>query len=73
MTYWLKRHLHFSVLGLLVLGLYLISFTDQTESQNSEKTYDIDTVHSSVLFRAKHMGVAYFYGRFQRILRQHHT
>ena len=64
MIYWFKRHWQVSFIGLLVLGFLAISFTQQTESQNTEKTYNIDAVHSSVLFRAKHMGVAYVYGRF---------
>lgn len=64
MIYWFKRHWHFSLIGLLVLAVFFISFTTQTESQNTEETYNIDAVHSSVIFRAKHMGVAYFYGRF---------
>lgn len=50
--------------GLLVFGLLLITFANKTESQNAASTYKIDAVHSSVLFRAKHLGVAYFYGRF---------
>jgi polyisoprenoid-binding protein YceI len=29
--------------------------------------YDVDTVHSTVLFRIKHMTVAWFYGRFADI------
>ena len=27
-------------------------------------TYRVDPVHSSVIFRVKHFGVGYFYGRF---------
>ena len=64
MIIWFRRHWHVSFIGLLVLGIFIISFNQQSESQNTEKTYNIDSVHSSVLFRAKHMGVAYFYGRF---------
>ncbi|MBI5433649.1 MAG: YceI family protein [Planctomycetes bacterium] len=30
-------------------------------------TYEIDGVHSSVLFRIKHLGVSYFYGRFNEV------
>ncbi|MEM9493214.1 MAG: YceI family protein, partial [Myxococcota bacterium] len=29
--------------------------------------YSVDGVHSSVLFRAKHFGVAYLYGRFNKV------
>ena len=63
MIFWFKRHWHVSFLGILALGIFIISFNQQTESQNAEKTYNIDSVHSSVIFRAKHMGVAYVYGR----------
>lgn len=31
------------------------------------ETYKVDPVHSSVLFRIKHMNVGYFYGRFNDI------
>jgi polyisoprenoid-binding protein YceI len=30
----------------------------------SAETYDVDSVHSAVMFRAKRMGVVYVYGRF---------
>jgi polyisoprenoid-binding protein YceI len=30
-------------------------------------SYKVDPVHSSMAFRAKHMGVAYFYGRFNQL------
>src|SRR5690606_24263928 len=29
-----------------------------------QETYTVDSVHSSVVFRIEHMGIAYFYGRF---------
>ncbi len=59
-----KRSLLLPLSGLLVLGLFIITFSEKSESQNAVETYQIDAVHSSVLFRAKHLGVAYFYGRF---------
>src|SRR5947209_2684638 len=31
------------------------------------ETYTADTVHSSVLFRVKHMNVSYFHGRFDKL------
>lgn len=64
MITWFKYHWQISLIGILALGLFIISFTDRTESLNTEIPYNIDSVHSSVLFRAKHMGVAYTYGRF---------
>lgn len=64
MTIALKRKLQVSFLGILALTLLFIGFSEKTESQDAAKAYEIDAVHSSVFFRAKHMGVAYFYGRF---------
>ena len=43
-------------LALLALGLLPVAA--------SADTYDVDAVHSSVMFRAKRMGVVYVYGRF---------
>ena len=31
------------------------------------ETYEADPVHSSVVFRCKHLGISQFYGRFNRI------
>jgi polyisoprenoid-binding protein YceI len=64
MTTWFKRNWQVSFFGVLILALLIISFTQKTESQDAAKAYQIDAVHSSVLFRAKHLGVTYFYGRF---------
>ena len=60
----LKRYLQGSFIGVLILALLIITFTDKTESQNAAKTYQIDATHSAVIFRAKHLGVTYNYGRF---------
>ena len=35
----------------------------QTSGQ-SEGSYSVDSVHSTVIFKIKHLGVSYFYGRF---------
>jgi polyisoprenoid-binding protein YceI len=64
MTTWFKRNLPVSFIGIFVLSLLIITFTQRTESQDAAKTYQIDAAHSSVLFRAKHLGVTYNYGRF---------
>ena len=64
MTAWIKRNIQFSFIGIILLGIFVVTFTDKIESQNQTKEYNIDTLHSSVLFRAKHMDVTYFYGRF---------
>lgn len=31
------------------------------------ETYEVDSVHSTILFRVKHLGVAYSYGRFNEM------
>ena len=59
-----KGYLQVSCITLLTLPLLILTFTGKTESQDAAKMYQIDAVHSSVLFRAKHKGVTYFYGRF---------
>lgn len=64
MATWFKRYWQVSFICTLILVLCIITFTEKTESQSAAKTYQIDAVHSSVLFRAKHLGVTYFYGRF---------
>lgn len=65
MKTWFKRNWQVSfIIGVLVLALLTITFTEKTESQDTAATYEIDSVHSSVLFRAKHLGVSYNYGRF---------
>lgn len=58
------RSMQITALGALFLTLFIFTFSDKTESQETTATYEIDAVHSSVLFRAKHMGVTYNYGRF---------
>ncbi|TVQ52636.1 MAG: YceI family protein [Phycisphaerales bacterium] len=48
----------------------LLSNADATveNRSNAEATaYSIDNVHSAVIFRIKHLGVAYFYGRFNQL------
>lgn len=58
------RSIPLSILCLMVFCLFINTFSDQTQSQQVTSKYEIDAVHSSVIFRAKHMGVAYNYGRF---------
>ena len=58
----LGRHLHIFCIGSLLL-LLLIGFVGITEPMG-EAMYEIDTVHSMIIFRAKHNGVSYNYGRF---------
>jgi polyisoprenoid-binding protein YceI len=46
----------FSLLALILLS-----------SVQGAETYEIDSVHSSVVFKARHLNVADFYGRFNEI------
>ncbi|MDE0423900.1 MAG: YceI family protein [Candidatus Poribacteria bacterium] len=48
----------------LVLALLITGFTGITQLSDAADTYEIDTAHSMILFRAKHNGITYNYGRF---------
>ena len=58
----LGRNLRVFSIGSLVL-LLLIGFAGITQPMGIT-AYEIDTVHSMIIFRAKHNGVSYNYGRF---------
>ena len=58
----LGRNLRGFYMGSLVI-LLLISFAGITEPVDVAM-YEIDTAHSMIIFRAKHNGVSYNYGRF---------
>lgn len=58
----LGRNLHTFYTGSLVL-LLLIGFVGITQPMEVPE-YEIDTEHSMIIFRAKHNGVSYNYGRF---------
>lgn len=59
----LGRNLHTFYTGSLVL-LLLIGFVGITQLADAADKYEIDTEHSMIIFRAKHAGVSYNYGRF---------
>ncbi len=42
----------------------LISIAAISQLAGAADTYNLDTAHSMIIFRAKHMGVSYNYGRF---------
>ncbi len=44
--------------------LLLIGFAGITQPMGPGHLYEIDTTHSMIIFRAKHNGVSYNYGRF---------
>ncbi|MCB9883792.1 MAG: YceI family protein [Planctomycetes bacterium] len=52
--------------SLILFGIGFGTSTTPTTVQDAAGDYAIDAVHSSVLFRIKHMDVAYFYGRFTK-------
>ena len=58
----LGRNLRVFSIGSLVL-LLLIGFVGITQPMGVAE-YEIDTAHSMIIFRAKHKGVSYNYGRF---------
>ena len=58
----LGRNLRIFGIGSLVL-LLLIGFVGITQPMEVPE-YEIDTTHSMIIFRAKHNGVSYNYGRF---------
>lgn len=49
----------------LVVSLYLLPGLGSTARAGDK--YQVDPVHSSVVFRVKHMGVGYTYGRFNEV------
>lgn len=48
----------------VVLALLIMGLTGNIQLTNAADTYEIDTAHSMIIFRAKHNGVSYNYGRF---------
>ena len=50
--------------SLLGLSLLVAMASARAEAQPETETYKVDPVHSTVVFRIKHLGVSYFYGRF---------
>lgn len=53
-----------SCIGSLILALLIIGFTGSEQLADAADTYEVDPAHSMILFRAKHKGVSYNYGRF---------
>lgn len=51
--------------GLLALG-FVAWLSRPAASLPEAETYEVDTVHTSVVFRIVHLGVAPFYGRFNK-------
>lgn len=45
----------------------VVAFSAFTSLAASAQTYQIDPVHTSLIFRVKHMNTAYVYGRFNQV------
>ena len=48
----------------VILAVLILGFTGNIQLTNAADTYEIDAAHSMIIFRAKHSGVSYNYGRF---------
>ena len=59
----MKSYLLLTALAALPIGLLT---PRPSAPSTSVADYKVDTVHSSVVFRIKHMGVSWFYGRFNK-------
>ena len=46
------------------MALLIIGFTGSGQLADAANTYEIDTAHSMIIFRAKHKGITHNYGRF---------
>ena len=60
----LGRNTQISYIGNLIFALLIISFIGSGQLAEAADTYELDTAHSMILFRAKHNGISYNYGRF---------
>ncbi|MBI3817948.1 MAG: YceI family protein [Planctomycetes bacterium] len=70
----LKSFLTFSLVGAgvcAVPGYFISSMSPVADASAAitpaDATFKVDSVHSSGAFRVKHMGISYFYGRFNKI------
>ncbi|MCH8006166.1 MAG: YceI family protein [Planctomycetes bacterium] len=57
-------------IGLIAAGLSLLGPRPAADAEaatvQAPDTYSVDPVHSTAIFRIKHLDVSYFYGRFNR-------
>ena len=60
----LGRNLQDFCIKTFVLSLLIIGFAGGMKFVDAANTYEIDTAHSMIIFRAKHNGITYNYGRF---------
>jgi len=50
-----------------VIAAAVVALATPTQSAEKAETWEVDPVHSSVVFRIKHMDVSWFYGRFNKV------
>jgi polyisoprenoid-binding protein YceI len=50
-----------------IIGLGTLAPVAHSETTAAKGAFAVDTVHSSVIFRIKHMDTAWFYGRFDHL------
>jgi polyisoprenoid-binding protein YceI len=60
----LRTTLALSAAALLTLGLSLPTTTPATASAPAADAFELDVVHSTVIFKIKHLNVGHSYGRF---------
>ena len=63
----MKSFVLLSLFALLPVGLFLRSPAPGAAVAPDAASYTIDNVHSTAMFRVKHMNTSWFYGRFNKI------
>lgn len=61
------KFLSIALLGVLSAPLFLPASRATVAAPADPVSYEVDTVHSSVVFKVKHMNVSWFYGRFNDV------
>ena len=55
------------ILGTVLSAAALLSGAGALRSEAPAGTWNVDPVHSSMIFRVKHMNTSYFYGNFNEV------
>ncbi|MBW2601865.1 MAG: YceI family protein [Deltaproteobacteria bacterium] len=61
------KHVGISVLALLFFIMADCAVTQTPAERKRSGSYVVDPVHSSLVFRVKHLGITYIYGRFNNL------
>jgi polyisoprenoid-binding protein YceI len=51
----------------VVTAAALLAFAAPSQSAEKAESWEVDAVHSSVIFKIKHLNVSWFYGRFNKV------